>query len=83
MTAYTWRGRDRRGTARGGRLTTSDLPREVEARFTRGWQSLTVFRGDAEAAGIRRHPETGKPCWWAESVPDEAEAAVRAQAEER
>jgi hypothetical protein len=78
--AYTWRGVDRRGTARGGRLTTSDLAGEVAARFTKGWRSLTVFRDDVEAAGIRRNPETGKPCWWAESA---AEIKISSEGESR
>lgn len=62
-TAYAWYGRDRRGTERRGTLRTSDLRGEVQDRFGRGWQSLTVSRDGIKVAEITRSPETGKPGW--------------------
>ena len=78
MTAYRWRGTDRRGARRSGRVEfarLSSVATMTAARFRAGWRELTVVAGDGPVppgrgedavARIDRTAGRGQRVWWSE-----------------
>lgn len=60
-------GIDNRGGHHSGCTTVDDPAEFVRVRFDRGWSRLTVQRDGKIVAQIRRHPDTNRRIWWAES----------------
>lgn len=74
MSLYDYRGTDRRGTARIGRIAlpdgTEDLAAWVKRQFRNGWQSLTVAYHGHPLAVVGEigadYDDPTKRAWWAE-----------------
>jgi hypothetical protein len=66
--AVTYKGKDRRGTARTGRTTDSPVAL-AERLFGQKWLWAAAERDGILVGGIGFNTDTGRRCWWAEGGP--------------
>ena len=79
LTAYRWRGVNRRGAALFGMTTMlpGSVASLVEKYWRLGWREFLIVPGEGpvppvaddpgRVGAIEKHPDTGRRIWWAEA----------------